>query len=79
MVTEIAQYIDDTPIIDSLTAEALLSGIVLDTKQFSKGTGTKTYAAAMYLRDNNASYEAVQDLFKTNINEVNIYGAGEKW
>ncbi|MBQ7225151.1 MAG: DHH family phosphoesterase [Clostridia bacterium] len=50
-------------------ANMLYAGIVLDTKQFSKGTGTKTYAAAMYLRDNNASYESVQDLFKTNIKE----------
>ena len=50
-------------------ANMLYAGIVLDTKQFSKGTGTKTYAAAMYLRDNNASYETVQDLFKTNMQD----------
>ena len=50
-------------------ANMLYAGIVLDTKQFSKGTGTKTYAAAMYLRDNNAAYENVQDLFKTNFKD----------
>jgi c-di-AMP phosphodiesterase-like protein len=50
-------------------AEMLLAGIALDTKQFTKGTGTKTYAAAMYLRDNGASYEGIQDLFKTNIDD----------
>ena len=50
-------------------ANMLYVGIVLDTKQFSKGTGTKTYAAAMYLRDNNAAYENVQDLFKTNFKD----------
>ena len=57
----------------------LLAGISLDTKQFTKGTGTKTYAAAMYLRDNGASYEDIQDLFKTNIRDYKQEAAfGEK-
>ncbi len=60
-------------------ANMLYAGIVLDTKQFSKGTGTKTYAAAMYLRDNNASYESVQDLFKTSIKDYKLEAMfGEK-
>lgn len=50
-------------------ANALYAGILLDTKHFTKGAGTKTHAAAMYLRDNGASYENVQDLFKSNIQE----------
>ena len=50
-------------------ANALYAGILLDTKHFTKGAGTKTHAAAMYLRDNGASYENVQDLFKSNIHE----------
>ena len=48
-------------------ANMLLAGISLDTKQFTKGTGAKTYAAAMYLLGSNASYEGIQDLFKTSI------------
>ncbi len=48
-------------------ANALYAGILLDTKNFQKGAGTKTHAAAMYLKDNGASYENVQDLFKSNI------------
>lgn len=60
-------------------ANMLLAGISLDTKQFTKGTGTKTYAAAMYLRDNGASYEDIQDLFKTNIRDYKQEAAfGEK-
>lgn len=60
-------------------ANMLLAGISLDTKQFTKGTGTKTYAAAMYLRDNGASYEDIQDLFKTNIRDYKQESAfGEK-
>lgn len=50
-------------------ANALYAGILLDTKHFMKGAGTKTHAAAMYLKDNGASYENVQDLFKSNIQE----------
>ncbi|MBO5339241.1 MAG: DHH family phosphoesterase [Clostridia bacterium] len=50
-------------------ANALYAGILLDTKHFMKGAGTKTHAAAMYLKDNGASYENVQDLFKSNIND----------
>ena len=48
-------------------ANMLLAGISLDTKQFTKGTGAKTYAAAMYLLGSNASYEGIQELFKTSI------------
>lgn len=50
-------------------ANMLLAGISLDTKQFTKGTGTKTYAAAMFLRDNGGSYEEIQDLFKTSLRD----------
>ena len=53
--------------VQKIEADMLLAGILLDTNQFTKGTGTKTYAAAMYLRDNGASYDGIQDLFKTNI------------
>ncbi len=69
LVTEILEQSLPVNTLQQNEANMLYAGIVLDTKQFSKGTGTKTYAAAMHLRDNNASYEAVQDLFKTNIKE----------
>ena len=69
LVTEILEQSLPLNTLQQNEANMLYAGIVLDTKQFSKGTGTKTYAAAMHLRDNNASYEAVQDLFKTNIKE----------
>lgn len=55
--------------LSQVEADMLYAGILLDTKHFTKGTGTKTHAAAMYLRDNGASYESVQDLFKTNLND----------
>ena len=50
-------------------ADALLGGIVLDTKQFTKATGTRTFNAAIYLRSAGASiYESASDL-KSEYNE----------
>lgn len=44
-------------------ADALLGGILLDTKQFTKSTGTRTLNAAIYLRNAGASvYESACEL-----------------
>ena len=44
-------------------ADALLGGIILDTKHFTKSTGTRTFNAAIYLRSAGASiYEAANEL-----------------
>ncbi len=44
-------------------ADALLGGILLDTKQFTKATGTRTFNAAIYLRSAGASiYESAREL-----------------
>ena len=41
----------------------MLAGITLDTNQFTKSTGTRTFSAAMYLRDRGADPAVVQNLF----------------
>jgi c-di-AMP phosphodiesterase-like protein len=46
-------------------ADMLLSGILLDTKQFTRNTGTRTFGAAQYLRGAGASPTDVYNLFKT--------------
>ena len=69
LVTEILEQALPVSTLQTNEANMLYAGIVLDTKQFSKGTGTKTYAAAMYLRDNNATYEGVQSLFKKSVKD----------
>ncbi|MBQ7660679.1 MAG: DHH family phosphoesterase [Clostridia bacterium] len=44
-------------------AEALLGGILLDTKQFTRSTGTRTLGAAIYLRSAGANiYESAKTL-----------------
>lgn len=50
-------------------ATLMLSGINLDTKSFSRKTGTRTFSAALYLRDRGASPERVEALGKTNLND----------
>jgi len=50
-------------------AELLFSGIILDTKQFTRNTGTRTFSAALYLRDSGANPADAQKLFKTDLKE----------
>lgn len=51
-------------------ADILLSGIWLDTNQFSKNTGVRTFGAAQYLRGEGASPTQTAALFKQSLNEV---------
>lgn len=57
---------------DDLTAaeaNVMLAGITLDTNQFSKNTGTRTFSAAMYLRDRGADPAIVQALFRESFDD----------
>ncbi len=69
LVSEMLEQVLPAETLQRNEANMLLAGISLDTKQFTKGTGTKTYGAAMYLRDHGASYEDIQALFKTSLRE----------
>lgn len=51
-------------------ADLLLSGILLDTKQFTRNTGTRTFGAAQYLRGAGASPTDVYNLFKTSPDDL---------
>ncbi|MBQ9070258.1 MAG: DHH family phosphoesterase [Clostridia bacterium] len=51
-------------------ADLLLSGILLDTKQFTRNTGTRTFGAAQYLQGAGASPTDVYDLFKTSPDDL---------
>lgn len=51
-------------------AELLLAGIFLDTKNFSRNTGTRTFSAALYLRGEGASPSDAEGMIsKTNLDE----------
>ncbi len=45
-------------------ADMLLAGVLLDTKQFTRNTGTRTFGVAQYLRGAGASPHDVNNLFK---------------
>jgi c-di-AMP phosphodiesterase-like protein len=51
-------------------ADMLLAGILLDTKQFTRNTGTRTFGAAQYLRGAGASPTDVYSLFKTPASDL---------
>lgn len=67
MVTELLQYLPSRPQISKLEAEALLSGITLDTKNFITRTGVRTFEAAAYLRRVGADTMEVRRLFSSSI------------
>lgn len=66
MCTEIISYMGDKDL-TSLEAEALLSGIVLDTKNFVMKTGVRTFEAAAYLRKKSANTVTVKEFFSDSI------------
>ncbi|MDD3228591.1 MAG: DHH family phosphoesterase [Oscillospiraceae bacterium] len=66
LVAELVQYIGDTAL-SRADAEALLAGIMLDTKNFVLKTGVRTFEAAAYLKRRGADTVKVKSLFADNI------------
>ncbi|MEG2983923.1 MAG: DHH family phosphoesterase [Peptostreptococcaceae bacterium] len=69
MVTELVQYMEEDVKINKLTAEGLLAGISLDTKNFAFKTGVRTFEAASYLRKVGADTIEVKKLFNSDIKD----------
>ena len=69
LVTELVQYVEDDVKINKLTAEGLLAGITLDTKNFAFKTGVRTFEAASYLKKVGADTVEVKRLFNSDIND----------
>ena len=67
MVTEILNYFGNAGRISALQAEALLAGIMLDTKNFTIKTGVRTFEAAAFLRKMGADTVNVKGLFANTI------------
>ncbi len=67
MVAELIQYFTGISKIQSYYADAMLAGIMLDTKDFIMRTGVRTFEAAAFLRKLNADMVAVKGLFATSI------------
>lgn len=69
LVSEMLEVILHRQILTSTEANLLLSGIMLDTRQFTRMTGSRTYGAALYLHDAGAEPQAVQEFFKSEIGD----------
>jgi len=67
LVTELLQYIMEPADLLRAEAEALLGGIVLDTKQFTMRTGGRTFEAAAFLRRSGADTGVVKKLFQNDL------------
>ena len=67
MVTELLNYFGKAGKITALQAEALLAGIMLDTKNFTIKTGVRTFEAAAFLRKLGADTVNVKGLFANSI------------
>ena len=66
LVTEIIGYLSDD-VLTQTVAEALLAGIMLDTKNFIINTGVRTFEAAAFLRKRGADTVVVRDVFANSL------------
>ncbi len=69
MVAEVLQYIDEGVKLSGIEADALYSGIMIDTNNFMTKTGVRTFEAAAYLRRSGADVTRVRKLFREDASE----------
>ncbi len=65
MVSELVQYMSVK--IGRVEAEALMTGIMLDTRNFILNTGVRTFEASAYLKSCGANTVTVKGMFKNSI------------
>lgn len=69
MVAEILQYIGEGLKLRQAEADAMYSGIMIDTNNFLNKTGVRTFEAAAYLRRSGADVTRIRKLFRTDMPE----------
>lgn len=75
LVTELLQYIMEPSDLIRGEAEALMAGIVLDSKNFTIRTGSRTFDAAAFLRRAGADTTEVRRFFKSDLTHtISRYG-----
>ncbi|MDE5742049.1 MAG: DHH family phosphoesterase [Oscillospiraceae bacterium] len=70
MTAELIQYFPGIDKLQSYYADAMLAGIMLDTKDFVMRTGVRTFEAAAFLRKLGADMVAVKGLFANTLDCV---------
>ncbi len=74
LITEVLEYMSDDLNLTHFEADALMSGIVVDTKNFSFQTGVRTFEAASTLRRAGADMTKVKALFEDDFSTM-VYRA----
>ena len=69
LISEILEQCLPQGSLKSTEANMLLMGMILDTKHFSRNTGTRTFGAASYLRGEGANPADIQTYFKTELSD----------
>lgn len=72
MVAELSEYIPAVTQLGSFAADALMAGIMLDTKNFILRVGSKTFEAAAYLKTQGAETVRVKKFFANDIENYHI-------
>lgn len=67
LVAEILEQSLPAGMLNKDEADIMYSGILLDTKQFTRNTGVRTFSAMLYLRGEGANPADAQTLFKTEL------------
>lgn len=70
LVSEIIEQSMISKNLEKEEAELLLAGIILDTKQFTRNTGTRTFGAAQFLRSEGANPLEANDMFKMGVDDL---------
>ena len=72
MVTELIEYTPEAGTPDNLTADGLMAGIMLDTKNFILRSSSRTFEAAAFLKSNDADTVRVKKLFANDIENCHL-------
>ncbi len=72
MVSEMLQYMPVKPKITPTDANAMLAGIMLDTRNFALKTGVRTFEAAAFLRSKGADTVKVHRLFMNKMENFKL-------
>ena len=71
LVTEILQYSESETVLNTIEAESLYAGIMMDTKNFTFKTGVRTFEAAAYLRKCGVDIIRVKKWFQSDLEGFN--------
>ena len=70
LVTELISYLMDPADLLKGEAEALMAGLMLDTKNFTMRTGARTFEAAAFLRQAGGDTGEVKKLFQNDLSDT---------